>query len=215
MAHRWATYDIKGCTPRSGICWVLLEKGETSIDTNSTVTLIRHERAVTSTVTYLHEDSKKDEEGWSLHRKETQPREQLELMPALWQDMVIVKIIGLQRLLKKKLKNQKPWRGKELDHDCWAQCFASTTLNVVHIDTPYVTVGSSSQSTVLWGFYWNRSKRWKKGQHMRIQTQSTTLPGDNYCRLPLCSSCPSPRGLGATPTRNCNQGRQCTLKGFT
>lgn len=116
---------------------------------------------------------------------------------------------------KKKNKNQKPWRGKELDHDRWAQCFASTTLNGVRIDTPYVTVGSSSQSTVLWGFYWNRSKRWKKRQHMRIQMQTTTLPGDNYSRLPPCSSCPSPQGLGATPTRNRNHGRQCTLKGFT
>lgn len=96
------------------------EKGETSIDTNSTVTLTRHELAVTSTVMYLHEDSKKDKEGWSLPRKETQPREQLELTPALQQDMVILKITVLQRLLKKKKKknkNQKPWRGKELDHD--------------------------------------------------------------------------------------------------
>lgn len=121
------------------------------------------------------------------------------------------------KIIKKNPKqpNQKPWRGKELDHDCWAQCFASTTLNVVRIDTPYVTVGSSSQSTILWGFYWNRSKTWKKGQHLRIQTHMTTLPGDNYCWLPPCSSCPSPQGLGATSTRNCNQGRQCILKGFT
>lgn len=83
------------------------EKGETSIDTNSTVTLTRHELAVTSTVMYLHEDSKKDKEGWSLPRKETQPREQLELTPALQQDMVILKITVLQRLLKKKKKRIK------------------------------------------------------------------------------------------------------------
>lgn len=56
--YQKAMPDMKDHKTR-GICRVLLEKEENSVNTNSTVTLICYELAVTSMVTYLHEDIKK------------------------------------------------------------------------------------------------------------------------------------------------------------